>query len=557
MNYNMQRRHFVKLSASGLAGALSNSVTSATERNQLLNIPDEVWAGTGDNWVQLKLSGSSLFVYNDIEVSLKSNNNSTGVYIQSPTSALSGIRLIWKYQAGRGTKSLGDSWERTYGDAGWKTPAANKNPWYVLLHDEKQTVCFGIKTGCNAICWWTINTGYIELTLDTHSGGNGVQLGMRKLFAADIITTIGTLTETPFSTAQRFCTMMCEKPRIPKQPVYGINDWYYAYGNNTPKLIKEQTALMSELAIDSINRPFSVIDAGWAAYSPKLPGDCCWQEDFSRPNEKFRDMQLMASDIIKLGMRPGLWTRPLCAMHNDKPTLLAPKIKGRDNPLNPVLDPTIPENIERIKSNINIYRQWGFQMVKHDFSTFDITGKWGFDMNEGISVPGWSFDDKSKTNAEIINHLYKSIREAAGEMYLIGCNTMSHLSAGVFELNRIGDDTSGKEWARTRKMGVNTLGFRMPQHNTFYAADGDCVGLTNQVPWEKNKQWMQLLADSGVPLFISAQPDALGAEQKAFITQCFSKAAKVQPTGEPLDWLTNNLPAKWKLNKREVDFDWG
>jgi alpha-galactosidase len=49
----------------------------------------------------------------------------------------------------------------------------------------------------------------------------------------------------------------------------------------------------------------------------------------------------------------------------------------------------------------------------------------------------------------------------------------------------------------------------------------------------------------------------LGAEQKAFIKQCFAKAAKVQPIGEPLDWLTNPLPARWKLDNRVVDFDWG
>ncbi|MGH7237228.1 MAG: hypothetical protein ACREGF_01695, partial [Candidatus Saccharimonadales bacterium] len=95
------------------------------------------------------------------------------------------------------------------------------------------------------------------------------------------------------------------------------------------------------------------------------------------------------------------------------------------------------------------------------------------------------------------------------------------------------------------------------QHNTFYAADGDCVGLTDRVPWDKNKQWMQLLAESSAPLFISAQPDALGDEQKAFIKQCFAQAAKVGPVGQPLDWMDNPLPAKWKLNNREVDFDWG
>jgi len=67
---------------------------------------------------------------------------------------------------------------------------------------------------------------------------------------------------------------------------------------------------------------------------------------------------------------------------------------------------------------------------------------------------------------------------------------------------------------------------------------------------------MQLVAESGTPLFISPDPKALGEEQKAMIKQCFTNAAKVQPTGEPLDWMNNFLPQKWKLNGREVDFDW-
>ena len=154
--------------------------------------------------------------------------------------------------------------------------------------------------------------------------------------------------------------------------------------------------------------------------------------------------------------------------------------------------------------------------------------------------------------------LYKAIRQAAGDdMYIIGCNTFSHLGAGIFELFWIGDDTSGKEWNRTRIMGVNTLGFRMIQHDKFYAADGDCVGLTKEVPWEKNNQWLELVAGSGTPLFISPQPEAIGDDQRQLIRASFAKAAKVQPAGEPLDWLTNSQPRKWKLDGEVRTFDWG
>jgi alpha-galactosidase len=376
------------------------------------------------------------------------------------------------------------------------------------------------------------------------------------LTVADIIVTNGREGESVFATGSRFCHMMCDKPRLARQPVYGINDWYYAYGNNNPDLILRQTALMTGLATDTVNRPFSVVDAGWAMYAPSQPNSGGWMDDFSRPNDKFKDMGRLAADIKKEGMRPGLWMRPLCASYKDPANLLLPAIPGRNDPKSPILDPSIEENLARVRRNILIYREWGYEMVKHDYSTYDIFGKWGFEMTGDVTTPGWRFRDNTRTTAEIVLAMYRQIRSAAGSMYVIGCNTLSHLSAGLFELNRTGDDTSGKEWARTRKMGVNTLGFRMIQHDNFYAVDGDCVGLTKDIPWNKNKQWMQLLAGSGCPLFISAQPDMLGAEQKATIRASFAQAARPLPAGEPLDWLTNTLPSRWKLNGKVREFDW-
>jgi alpha-galactosidase len=555
----MQRRHFIKISATTAAAMLFSRLTySASNGAAIMNAPDEVWAQSGTDWVKLTASGGSHYSYKDISVNLKTNGNALGVYASSPKQELNAVRLKWKHNTPASAKFLGDHWERSYGDLQWKTIAAGiKNPWYVIIHDDKQTACFGVKTGTNSICWWGVNTDNIELTLDTTSGGVGVLLGDRQLHAADIITTNAKTGEDTFAATHRFCKMMCEKPRIPKQPVYGINDWYFAYGNNSAELIKKTTAMMADLVTDHSNKPFSVIDAGWATYSPLLPGDGGWNDDFSKPNDKFKDMHALGDEIKKLGMRPGLWMRPLCARHDEKASLLAPKIPGRDNPKNPTLDPTIPENIARIKHNFDAYKQWGYEMVKHDFTTYDIAGRWGFDMKDSFTSPDWHFNDRTKTNAEIILNLYRAIRDAAGEnIYVIGCNTMSHLSAGIFELCRIGDDTSGHEWARTRKMGVNTLAFRLPQHNAFYAVDGDCVGLTKDIEWKRNKQWLQLLAESGAPLFISGQPEAMGEEQKKAVKTAFAQAAKVQPLGEPLDWMETLTPAKWKLNGRVVDFDW-
>jgi len=543
----LQRRNFIRLSGASLGSLLiADYIRAEGKKNYSIKLPDAVSILTNDGWHEMKSSAQSSWKYNDAEVKLKQVSNLISVHVLSPTLALKTVKLSWKYPISKTAQLLGDHWERTYGDVQWEPLSQKaKMPWYVIAHDDKETNCFGVKTGCNSICYWETNGDVLSLSMDTKSGGDGVQLKNRTLHAADIITTKNESSENVFATVRRFCKMMCDNPRKVAQPVYGINDWYFAYGHNSAELILQHTSLMAPLITSTSNKPFSVIDEGWAA------GEVC-----EAPNNKFGDMSKLAEQIKQLGMRPGLWTRVLCADQNEKPNLLMPSIKNRNDPKNPFLDPTIEENIERVKNYLITYKHWGYEMVKHDYTTYDIFARWGFEMKDDLTEPNWHFNDNTKTNAEIILNLYKAIREGAGDIYIIGCNTMSHLSAGMFELNRIGDDTSGQEWDRTRKMGVNTLGFRMVQHKTFYEADGDCVGLTNKVPWEKNKQWMQLLAESSAPLFISAQPAAVGEEQKQFIKKSFEAAAKPQPIAEPLDWITNYRPALWKLDGKEVRFDW-
>ena len=73
---------------------------------------------------------------------------------------------------------------------------------------------------------------------------------------------------------------------------------------------------------------------------------------------------------------------------------------------------------------------------------------------EAWITDGWQFAQRSHTSAEIIKDLYALLREAAGDALLIGCNTVGHLAAGSHEIQRTGDDTSGKHWERTRRMRV-------------------------------------------------------------------------------------------------------
>jgi alpha-galactosidase len=557
----MNRRRFVRAGALSVASLLLGDSLSAHPRSpkdQLMNQPDDVTAILDEQTVRLRSDGNSRWTYRELVVDVLERDARLVVDVQAPAVRLSEVTLHWKIENKPSRVILNDHWERTYADVSWHAPNdAEILPWYFVEYSGGSTFGFGVRTGTRSMCFWRVQAGELILTLDTRSGGDGVHLGDRRLHAAEIVATASLPGETPFQTARRFVGMMCDKARMPAEPVYGINDWYFTYGHNSADLILQHTALMAPLAGGLSNRPFSVIDAGWFRPASLSPNDCAWSDTMAEANDRFGDMEALAGKIRQLGMRPGIWTRPLCGNHTDAKTLIVPLIKGRvEN--QPVLDPTIPENLERIEGYFKLYKQWGYELIKFDYTTFDLFGKWGFQMfrDRAITEPHWSMNDTSRTNAEIVLALYETIRKAAGDIYVISCNTFSHLSAGLFELNRIGDDTSGLEWGRTKRFGVNTLAFRGLHHGVFYAADPECVGLTTKVPWEKNRQWMELVATGGTPLFVSAQPEAVGEKQKEAIRESFASASHPLPLGEPLDWMDRPVPTKWRLNGRTTNFEW-
>jgi alpha-galactosidase len=122
---------------------------------------------------------------------------------------------------------------------------------------------------------------------------------------------------------------------------------------------------------------------------------------------------------------------------------------------------------------------------------------------------------------------------------------------------RTGDDTSGRRWERTRKMGINTLAFRLGQHRTFFDIDADWVGVTGEIPWELNRAWAELLSRSGTPFFASIQPDVLTSKQSAEMKGFFA-AASVQESGiEPIGEQYSTAPDCWRTeNGEKLTFNW-
>lgn len=125
-------------------------------------------------------------------------------------------------------------------------------------------------------------------------------------------------------------------------------------------------------------------------------------------------------------------------------------------------------------------------------------------------------------------------------------------------MNRTGDDTSGLNWERTRSMGVNTLAFRLPQHRKFYEVDADCVGIDYGISWQYNKQWADLLAQSGTSLFVSARPGLLSDSENEELHQIMLTASEQKNHVIPTDWEYTDCPEEWEDTASGIKrkYDW-
>jgi alpha-galactosidase len=476
------------------------------------------------------------------------------IRVACPAGPLNRVVLRWEIQIPAGTSILGDDWERSYGDLQWRTLQPERvMPWYFAARDPAtgKTFMAGVKTQPSALCFWTVDAAGLSLWLDFRNGGSPSLPGKREIAAATVVSMTASADETAFAALNRFCRALCPAPRLPRAPVCGNNNWYYAYGRNfDADAMRRDAAFLAEISSGHPNRPYCVIDAGWT------PGSVCpggpWKAGDAT---RFPDLPGLAADMNKLGVRAGIWMRPTALMTVDDPRRLRPgPCTSEEKPL----DLTLPENLALIHEDVARVRSWGYDLIKHDFSTYDIFGKWGFQMGAELTEPGWHFADQTLTNAEIILRLYRTLRAAAGDAILLGCNTMGHLGAGLFEVQRTGDDTSGRVWERTRRMGVNTLAYRLPQHGAFFVSDPDCAAHTDQTPWEFDRQFLDLVARSGAALFVSVDPRTVTAEQKAAFRAAMQTALSGGPPGrcEPLDWLQTTTPRRWRIGGEEVTYHW-
>lgn len=481
----------------------------------------------------------------DVSVTVCPAEEGLAVRVTADTTPVSMVKLRWQLEEPLKGRFYGDHWERTYGDAGWTGMVPYQAmKWYFLVNQGNLTAGYGVKVRPGALCFWQADPAGITLWLDVRCGGMGVVLGGRTLEAATVVSAVYE-DATPYEAARAFCGVMCTEALLPPHPVYGSNNWYYAYGVSSEAEILADTDYIARLTEGLENRPYMVIDDCWQVeHDPPYNGG-----PWHKGNEDFPDMAHIAGKMAEKGVRPGIWFRPLL----DKTAPEDWKI-----PHTGALDASHPEVLNRVKEDVERICQWGFRLIKHDFSTFDSFGRWGFQMQPFVTENGWHFRDRSKTSAEILVNFYRTVLEAARPYgtLILGCNTVGHLAAGLEHMQRTGDDTSGYLWERTLRMGVNTLAFRMPQHRTFFDCDADCLGVTGAISWADNRKWGELLSRSGTSLFVSVKPGVLSPAEEAELSAFMAEGSRQTHIAQPLDWMETINPQDWQIGEEIVHYDW-
>lgn len=511
----------------------------------ILRSPDNVFFQT-EGMPTAGIKASEAFQAAGCKVGFAQKKNAIQITAEPSTTPLQRIKLQWRGDFSFLKYILQDAWCVACGDLSWNPmrPEAAL-PWYFMGFDGKRTHGYGVRTGCNAFCFWQVDTMGLSLWIDVRNGGDGVIL-KEPLLCVEICQREGVNGESAFEACQHFCSMMCPNPNLPARPIFGLNNWYYAYGNISRESVLQDTSLCCELAADCRQQPYMLIDDGWERERTKE-----YNGGPFVPSEKMGDMRTLAERIAKMGAIPGIWVRPMLTAETLNMGCFHPANTGYGR--GRFLDITNDDALEYIRKIMAAMVCNGYKLIKYDFTCTDFMGK-DF-LSHRLAESGWHFTDRSQTNAQILKNLYQVIQDAVGDTYVMGCNTYNHLAAGIHQIQRSGSDTSGRVWEITRKYGINTFAFRLYQNNRFFRIDADCPAFTDKVSTELNMRFLELACKSGAVIFASITPGLLSKNYLTRARDAFTQADA--PCGiEPLDWQYTSCPTQYKAGDEILSYDW-
>ena len=507
-------------------------------------------------WHRMMKNGGRSFGYSDSEgnamLRLEQGAEGIDLFLDANLLPITGIALFWRSEIrGIGLRVFGDALERGYGDLGWQGIRPERMLyWYVLLDECGVQSGIGVQVQPSAFISFSVDTCGLTMYCDLSAGCVGVRLRNREIKIATLNSMLNH-NEDAYSFARRFLKSLCPSPKLPRNRVYGFDNWYAYYGKFSAETVLKDCRMMADLSAGLRNRPTYIIDDGWQLVSPGSSANGGpWVG-----NSKFDNMAELMQRIDKMGIRPGLWFRPLLTSEyvpEDRVWRL--EKSGR------VLDPSCEGTIDTIQEQIAKFIDWGVGLIKHDFTSYDCLGVWGYE------VAGWQVNrtrvpmhDDSHTMAELMRRLYQAISQACGSTMNIACNTSGHLTSGFSEISRIGDDTAwgcNGDWERTRYVGINALSMRLAQNGIFHQCDADCAVFSSHIAMGHSSQWLTLLARSGSCAFLAFKPEECDDRRCGIIRDAFRISSEEQPIAVPMDWQYNSTPVQWKFGNEASAFNW-
>ncbi len=449
----------------------------------------------------------------------------------------------------------GDEWV-CVGDAGSSSPIQwcsmmphRRLPWYCYLRSGKQLGCYGVKTGADCFAFWQADAHGLTLFLNLMAGSVGVDL-KEELVACEIVERVAPEGEEPYWSAKAFAGIMCDHPVLPKQPVFGANNWYWAYGNITHDIVMRETDQLLEMTAGTKHHPYMIIDDGWQYNRCLQPPTYIGGPWIG--GEHFGDVEKTAQCIQEKGAKPGIWFRPLLTLGR-----IPQEAYYRASEGGQVMDPTHPYTLERVCQDAARIRNWGFELIKHDFSTYDIVGANMRSKDHGVKLTNCTekFYDTTKTMATVLKNLYRAIQKGAGDADVIGCNVVGHLSAGIHSIQRVSYDTSGRSFVYTACNGANAM-MRLPQNGNFFMLDADCAAFTEKVPADANLEFLKMCAVTGTVTLASVTPGILTPDQMRRIREIYHIADRNEMHCGIEHFEKTSSPENFVDGDRRFEFNW-
>src|ERR1035438_10229163 len=86
-----------------------------------------------------------------VEVETKLANESLVLTLAAPSIPIAAVHVRWRTDVMVGLRALGDAWERSYGDLGWRNVIPERiMPWYFATWDGAACHGYGVKTDARA-----------------------------------------------------------------------------------------------------------------------------------------------------------------------------------------------------------------------------------------------------------------------------------------------------------------------------------------------------------------------------------------------------------------------